>query len=107
MMDGNPMMMWGMGLLWLLVVATGLGGVALGASVFVEAWQASRAWAGSGEAATETLWFELREKIGASAMMMIRCAGNAGCTVSAVNPNPPRWTPANAIHRAGRASHVA
>ncbi|MBY0430960.1 MAG: alanine--tRNA ligase, partial [Rhodospirillales bacterium] len=28
--------------------------------------EARRAWAGSGEAATETLWFELREKIGAS-----------------------------------------
>jgi alanyl-tRNA synthetase len=28
--------------------------------------EARKAWAGSGEAATETLWFEIREKVGAS-----------------------------------------
>jgi alanyl-tRNA synthetase len=28
--------------------------------------EARKAWAGSGEAATETVWFELREKLGAT-----------------------------------------
>ena len=33
-----------------LLVAAGVGAVLVGLSVFGEAWQASRAWAGSGEA---------------------------------------------------------
>src|SRR3954451_3337194 len=37
-------------ILWGLIVAVGLAAVGLGLSVFLDAWQTSRAWVGSAEA---------------------------------------------------------
>ena len=49
--------------------------------------RARAAWAGSGEAATERVWFELKERIGATEFL-----GYSTETAEARNPRARAWT---------------